>query len=388
MDWLRQLRIGYVPYGPALDFPGDRRRFGFYASTRNVPFEIVRPGETYDVVVVTEAADVTVWGKYPRGRTKIVFDFPDSYLSVPKLNTRGMLRGVAKFAVGQNRRLRVNYWSALQDMCRRADATVCCTLEQQARIRPFCANTHIILDAHFGVVRSRKEDYNAGKVFHFAWEGLAHNLEHLLEIRDALQDLQRKRPFLIHAVTELQYGKFLGRKFGKRNTINDALKIWPGICLYGWNERTFSSIMCCCDLALVPIPLDDPFCAEKPENRLLLFWRAGMPVLASATAAHKRVMGECGLDMAPATPHEWREALEYYTSNEHSRKRAGEVGRAFADTRYSLENMLSLWDRVFGSIFDQAISSETARTPEHSNFDSGASFSMETAGPAAKTKAP
>jgi glycosyltransferase involved in cell wall biosynthesis len=352
VNWLKELRIAYVPFGPTFDFPGDRRRFCFYASARNLAFEIARPGETYDVVVLTQAADLTFWSSHPRGRTKIIFDFPDSYLSIPKFDGKAMLRGLAKFAVRQNQRLRLSYRSTLEAMCSRADATICCTPEQRERILPFSKNVHVILDAHFAVVRSFKDDYTADRVFHFVWEGLAHNLEHLSEIRDSLRDLLQKRPFLIHAITQLEYRKFLGGKLGRRNTVDEARKIWPEILLYTWNERTFSGIVRSCDMALIPIPQHDPFCTEKPENRVLLFWRAGMPVLASATAAHRRVMKECGLDMAPATNEDWRQALELYTSDEEARRHAGLTGRAFAETHYREENMLSLWDGAFQSLYN------------------------------------
>jgi glycosyltransferase involved in cell wall biosynthesis len=350
LNWFENLRIGYVPYGPTFEFPADRRRFCYYARERNIPFEIAQPSEVYDVVVLSQAADISVWSQYPRGRTKVVFDFVDSYLSIPKRDLKGMLRGLAKFASGQNRRLRLNYRTALEDMCRRADATVCGTAEQRATILPFCPNVHVILDSQSIAVRGWKEDYRAGDVFHFAWEGLAHNLWHLLEIKEALQDLRRKRPFLIHVVTEMRYGRFLGRQFGKRSTIDDASKIWPGICLYTWHESTFPAIVRSCDLALIPIPLKDPFCAGKPENRLLLFWRMGMPVLASGTPAHNRAFQEAGLGTGLTSPQEWREALDEYMSNEQARKRAGQSGRTFAETFHSNDKWLTRWDEVFRSI--------------------------------------
>src|SRR5437588_889604 len=135
---LHGLRVGYVPYSSSLDSPGDRRRFCFYARKRNIPFEIAMPGKTYDLVVLSEAADITVWSRYPRGHTRIVFDFIDSYLSVPGNDLKAKLRGLAKFVWRQNRYLRLDYRAALQDMCRRADATVCTTQEQKASILPFC----------------------------------------------------------------------------------------------------------------------------------------------------------------------------------------------------------------------------------------------------------
>jgi glycosyltransferase involved in cell wall biosynthesis len=214
------------------------------------------------------------------------------------------------------------------------------------------------------VVRSWKDDYSAESVFHFVWEGLAHNLEHILEIRDVLQDLRMKRPFLIHAITELRYGRFLGRRFGQRNTVDEARRIWPEICLYTWNEHTFSAIVSGCDLALVPLPLEDPFCVGKPENRVLLFWRMGMPVLASSTPAHDRVMRECGLDMTLTTQQQWRDALAHYVSDELARKHAGQTGRAFVETRYSEERMLALWDDVFRSVCGQPVV-ESAQAAAH-----------------------
>jgi glycosyltransferase involved in cell wall biosynthesis len=350
LTWFKKLRVGYVPYGPSFEFPADRRRFCHYARQRQLPFEIAQPSEVYDVVVLSQAADVSIWSQYPRGRTKIVFDFVDSYLSIPRGDLKGKLRGVAKFASGQNRRLRLNYWEALQDMCRRAEAVVCGTAEQQASILPFCPNVHVILDSQTIAVRGVKEDYGVGEVVHLVWEGLGHNLGHLLEIREVLEDLQRKRPFRIHAITELQYGRFLGRKFGKHSTIDDASKIWPGMCLYTWHESTFPAIVRSCDLALIPIPLQDPFCAGKPENRLLLFWRMGMPVLASATPAHNRALQEAGLGRGVTSPQEWRDALDEYISDEQVRKRAGQAGRRFAESVHSDERWLARWDQVFCSV--------------------------------------
>lgn len=351
MNWLKDLRIGYAPLSQNFYSSGDRRRFCFYASKRNLHFEIAKPEDDYDVVVLTQAADITSWSRYPRKGTKIIFDFTDSYLSIPRSDLKGVFRGLAKFATGQNRRLRLSYWSVLRDMCSRADAVICCTLEQRERVLPFCRNVHIILDAHFMVVRSCKQEYSAGRPFHFVWEGLAQNLNQLLEIREPLRKLATRTPFLIHAITQMEYGKYLGGRFGKRNALQEIRKIWPGMALYSWNEQTFSSIVTSCDLALVPLPLHDPICAEKPENRLILFWRSGLPTLASASAANKRAMMECGLDMSPNTPAEWQNALEYYISNEQARRRAGLLGRSFVETRYTEEKVLASWDGVFNSAF-------------------------------------
>ena len=182
MKPLRNLRIGYVPCSMTLQAPGDRRRFCYFAKKRNLPFEIARPNQVYDLVVLTQTGDISFWSQYPREGTKVIFDFIDSYLSIPKFDLKGLFRGAAKFAVRQNRRLLLNYTRGLEEMCRRADAVICSTEDQRKQILPFCANVHAILDFHTSVVRVRKNIYSADDVFHFVWEGQPGNLRQLLEI--------------------------------------------------------------------------------------------------------------------------------------------------------------------------------------------------------------
>ena len=73
MNFPRGLRIGYSPCSSSLAAPGDRRRFFHYAAQRNLRFEIARPDEAYDIVVLTQAADISLWSRYPRTRGKIIF---------------------------------------------------------------------------------------------------------------------------------------------------------------------------------------------------------------------------------------------------------------------------------------------------------------------------
>ena len=42
---------------------------------RNLNFEIADPTQDYDLVIVTEAADLSVWSEYKKG--KVIFDLID-----------------------------------------------------------------------------------------------------------------------------------------------------------------------------------------------------------------------------------------------------------------------------------------------------------------------
>ncbi len=351
---LRNLRIGYAPCGENLQLPGDRRRFCHYARKRNLAFEIARPTETYDVVVVTAMGDISVWKDYGKGRAKIIYDQVDAYLSTRTLSMKGLLRGAAKYAIRQNRHLLLNYATGIKEMCRRADAVICSTAEQQRDIHPYCRNVHVILDFQGRSVRSSKRDYSAGEVFSFVWEGLPANMQFLRKIRDVLLELGRKRRIAIHVITALRYGKYLNGRFGQRRTEDEAAKIFDPIHLYAWNEQTCSAISTACDLALIPIPLQDPVCAGKPENKLLFFWRLGMPAVVSATPAYARVMEQCGLPMACHSMQDWRVALDRYVHDEQARREAGLRGKAFAEQHHGEDGMLGQWDAVFDSVLGQS----------------------------------
>ena len=89
----------------------------------------------------------------------------------------------------------------------------------------------------------------------------------------------------------------------------------------------------------------------KPCNKLLFYWRLGMPAVVSATPAYAKVMGECGLPMACSTSEEWRETLEKYCNDENAREEAGRRGKEFVEKKYNEHQMLERWDGLMNSLF-------------------------------------
>ena len=144
-------------------------------------------------------------------RSKIVYDLIDSYLAIPRDNLKGRLRGLAKFVGGQHRHLQLDHWRAIEKMCRRADAVICTTVEQQCDIENFCSNVHIVLDIHAAVAQRAKTDYTAGREFRLVWEGLPVTADALLLIDDALRAIGQSHPISLHVVTDPEYFRFLGR---------------------------------------------------------------------------------------------------------------------------------------------------------------------------------
>jgi hypothetical protein len=345
---ISDLRIGYVPMSNTLQSPGDRRRFVAYARSRKLTFELARPEERYDLVVLSQMADISVWCDYPHG--KIVFDFIDSHLATPDDNYKNALRGVVWYAMGRFRRLRFNYLAVLQDMCRRSDAVVCSTEEQRKDISAYCQNVHIVLDVHSTVVQKVKENYHCGEPFNLVWEGLASNITQLAEIRDVLQNLNVQRSVILNLITDPSQARFLGR-FGRVESIDLAKKIFNPVRFYIWNEETCSDIIRKCDLAIIPLDLTNPLAIGKPENKLLLFWRMGMPVVASATPAYLRAMKASGAHgLACRDQKEWQSAIGRMMEDEIFRRDMGMLGKDYVENFFSEESLLRRWDNVFSSL--------------------------------------
>lgn len=342
------MRVGYAAYSRDLTQPGDRRRFPYYAARRGIAFELADPNEDYDLVVVTPRADLTAWRSYDR-RAKLVFDIVDSYLAIPRTNLKALLRGPAKFAAGEARHPFFSYRGALEATMRRADAVTCATPEQARQIAPLCANVHAILDFHAPLVRAVKEDYRAGSPFNLVWEGLGENARWFGLIADALAEVDARHPLVLHLVTAVEYRQLVQR-FWRRRTARVTARHFHDVRVHQWSEESAARIATGCDLAVIPLPLDRPLETNKPESKLISFWRMGLPVVTSATPAYSRVMRAAGQDLDCRSTGDWVRALMRLIEHEDERARAGRRGRAFAEREYGEERQLAAWDRVFESL--------------------------------------
>jgi hypothetical protein len=359
------LRVGYLPQSAALTAPSDRRRFVHYARARQIAFELADPRERYDLVVLNQRADLSVWANYRPGDSRIIYEANDSYILVPASETKQALRGVFKFFSGQSRRLQLNYREAVADMCRRSDAVVCSTDEQRALIEPLCGNVHLILDFQDADVMARKSDYAARAEFHVVWEGLASSGIPMRQMRDILEPLARLRPVVLHLVTDPVYYRY-SNMFGRVDTAEQARRALATVAqvhLHPWSAQTLSDVATAADLALIPIDMRNTFDRGKPENKLLLLWRMGVPTLASATPAYRRAMQCAGLDMACESQADWHAKLLRYAADEAARARAGELGLQVANGSYSSDEMLLRWDKVLESLFDAESLSATTGKP-------------------------
>lgn len=348
---IADLRFGYVPYSADLSRPGDRRRFPFYAARRGIRYEIAQPEGNYDVVVLSSRTDLSRWLHGPRSGPRLVYELIDSYLAEPRWHPRTMLRGFVKYAAGETARPVLDYRRAMEAMCRRADAVVCSTAEQQVTYERLNDNVHVILDAHAELGTLVKNDYSRDDTLHLVWEGLPHTVGAFESIADVLRTLDAESPIALHLVTDLEYSKYALR-FGRRSTKDATRQFPPATYLYEWNARTLPSVVTACDVAVIPLDLNDPFSRGKPENKLLLLWRLGMPAVTAASPAYQRAMAGAGLDLFCRTADDWYRALRRLRDDELARHEAGKAGSAYVAAEHDEARLLERWDKLFASVLD------------------------------------
>ena len=346
---LAEARIGYVPYSTDLSQPGDRRRFVHYARNRGLEVPRAQPSDELDVVILSTRADITRW-RHVQEPTKIVYEVIDSYFALPRRDPRNVGRSVAKKLSGETRRLTFDYRRAMERMCERADAVVCSTAEQRETILAMCPNVHVILDYHGEDVTSYKVDYRAAEAPKIVWEGLPYTLGALATITPVLRDLQRDRGAEVRLITDLVFKQYAAR-FRRRTTREIADRLLSNYELHEWTPGTLAEVAIGSDVAVIPADLNDPFSAGKPENKLLLLWRMGLPVVAAGTPAYARAMAAVGTPwLACRTEREWRTALEALIDDEGARRQAGSLGRAFVEANFAEEQVMSNWDALFESL--------------------------------------
>lgn len=347
---LHGVRFGYVPYTRDLSNPGDRRRFVWWARERGVRWEQVRPGAAYDVVLLAGTADLVRWRERRRDRPKVVFELIDSYLELPAGGVKSRLRGAAKFLSGELSRPVLSHRRLLEDMCQAADAVVCSTPEQSSGLRRLNANVHAILDAHFDLATVVKDDYALSSPARLVWEGLPYTLDDLAVIAPALDAVGRRRPIDLHLLTDLGFRRY-ARRFVSVRTADIVARTVPEAHLHRWDADTLARFVTGCDLAMIPLDLGDPMARAKPENKLLLLWRLGLPAIVSATPAYERVMAAAGINgMTCRTPSDWETALERILDDHGARRIAALAGRRYVEHHHGRDAMLARWDALFRSV--------------------------------------
>ena len=351
---LSQLRIAYAPMAADFRPPGDRRRFAFWAVKRGVQLELADISADYDLVVLSERADISTWSRLAPSRTRLVYDLTDSYLAIPPGSLQDLARGTGKSLLRQHRRWTWSYSRAVVAMCRRADVVICSTPEQRRAILEHCSDVRVILDVHdHELAPAQGTSEAADGTLRLFWEGQPQNLRGFRPVfNEALRLVANQMPVELHLATDPTFPRWFGRvgRVRTEDLVND-LAVKPHI--HEWNSASLPAIAASCDVGVIPLDLDNAFAAGKPENKLLLMWHLGLPTVTSATPAYCRVMTQAHVNLTCETSEQWATALVNLATDAPARSAAIAAGKAYVDKHHSTEVILAAWDGLVEDLLTQ-----------------------------------
>ena len=345
INQLNKLRIGYIPYSNTLNSAGDRRRFIFFAKKVSLKFELFDPKKDYDLVIACTMADPKLLLDLPN-KTKLVFDFADAYLAENNFSLRSIFRGLIRFLVGTSSTFYFNYKNAFIDIIKRSDLIICSSPEQRKLILPFNKNVSVILDCHIEECLDVKKNYEVGKIINIGWEGQHATFPALISLIKKISETHLA-PFVhFHIVTDEKTKQFDKFRYGP-SIKNYLKKKGLPISFYPWSIKNMNKLSEICDFAILPVNLKNPMHIFKPENRLHLFWRLGLPVLASATESNLRAMKNCDQDLTATSLNDWLELIDLFKDSPSKISKYSKLSIDYINLNFSTEHYLSLWKKAF-----------------------------------------
>ena len=349
---MRKLRIGYWPLSPNLDSAGDRRRIVFWAKARG--HEIITDlSQDVDVIVASENSDFNspffAYSKVP-----IIFDLIDAYLS-PLNSFDDLARGIAKRITRQLNGSVKPFSHHIKDFCINSTAVVCSSKEQEEVIKVHNHNTHIILDSHDEIpfinpskIRDKQTDS-----FRILWEGQPATIGSVKVISAELKTLTKSTNLSLDFVTDERYFRFLNR-FLERSTLEllhkDLGQLRELISVVPWTPSNLVKCASSSSLAIIPMDLSEPMMRLKPENRLLIMWRLGLPCLTSPSAAYVRVANQAGVSAVCNSPEDWQVNFNRILSDPSFAFHEIVAGQNYLRENHNKDLLLKKWDLVFESV--------------------------------------
>lgn len=347
---MASLKIGYVSQSHNLQHPADRRRLLYWAQKRGHEV-ILDLNQKTDVTVLSGRADFAFWSK-KKNAGPIILDLIDGYLGDEK-PLKDWARGVGKVLVGQVGGRPRPYREIIAEVCTVASAVICASPEQRETIFPYCKNTHAIMDFHEEFPTLTKQDKRSLLGTTLMWEGFPFTAKGLLLLESSLSEITKNYSLGLHLVTDLRYPRLLGRYF-----YSDTLKIlknMPEILGSNLNVSEWSVDQVIrtareSDISVLPLDPSGSLNPLKPEGRLLIMWRLGLPCLVSPTLAYERVMKLAGINGICVTSDEWKQKLLELIDSEDLRTEMVERGQQYIRDNHSETMTLGLWDSLFESV--------------------------------------
>lgn len=349
---MKKLKVGYAPLSKDMKAAGDRRRLIFWATSRG--HEIITDlDRKVDVLFVSEKANFNS-SFFAKTKVPLVFDLVDAYLS-PSSRTDDLARGIAKRLNGEITGEIKPFSSHISDFCLSADAVICSSIEQEEVISKFNSKTHVILDSHEEIDFLDKSDTapKRSDENRILWEGQPATIPGINQLSSALLRYQERNNIELDFVTDTEYFKILG-KYLKSDTSSliqrNLSKGFENFKITPWSIDNLLISAKNSKLGLIPIDLSVPMQRLKPENRMLIMWRLGLPCLTSPSPAYVRVASKAGVSSICQDSGSWLTKMINLLENENLAYEEILKGQNYLRENHTKKILLEKWDNVVESV--------------------------------------
>ena len=343
------LKIGYWPLTRALNSAGDRRRLVFWAEARGHKL-ILDLTEKVDVIVASENSDFNSTF-FANEKVPIIFDLVDAYLSPLNL-IDDSARGIAKKLSGQISGGFKPFSQHVRNFCERSTLVICSSIEQEVIINQFNPTTRVILDCHeeIPLIEPTQNANKSKRLNQVLWEGQPATIGGVEQISSVLTTLSRANELHFNFITDQRYFRLLNRYF-ESDTLSilekDLHQISHLIRITQWTPSNLVESAMQSSLAMIPIDLSVPMQLLKPENRLLIMWRLGLPCLTSPSPAYIRVASKAGVSAVCKNLQDWTSNFERILNDPTFARSESVKGQNYIHEFHTREILLQKWDDAF-----------------------------------------
>ena len=342
----------YSGYSPDLSGIADRRRILHYANRRKIP--LVALDKSCDIppdsiLVVTSSSDLAYWARFRARRTdiKLYLDVVDG-IHGESSALKDFIRGCSYVASGRISTFPRGFRGILKTYVGYFDGIVCSCVEQAAAwSRLFPGPIFDILDFH-EEIDSRADVSGVKERTGIFWEGLPYTLKHFENLKPFLQVIADDSRIL-EICTSLNQKRYLNRYLAldpRKIMRKAARESNVQFCITKWNRHSIGEVSSRCQLGVIPMSLGKSYDHLKAENRLLIMWKLGLPVLTSPLESYLRVQKESGIDFVCLDNAEWIKKYKLLTLDLEFREQYLQLASTYLQKNHSESLLLRKWDNV------------------------------------------
>jgi hypothetical protein len=282
--------------------------------------------------------------------TPLIIDLPDQIVEEDQI-----IRDFGRLFLNKNSfkdLVYIRFSNFILNMGIKQVSFICSSIEQSEIFRNHEYAITDILDSHSELPDLpffyRKLPNNRVNIF---WEGQATSLISLVDIMQQIKAQFNHKNIKLNIVSDPNFYLF-ANKFCQKSTSQYLASRFKDISfeLFPWNIRNIEAAAKESNIFILPTLTKGRSHLLKPENRALISWRLGLPVLLSDSLAHQRLSQYIGAPILRNSFLDWYDGIVNLSLNDDLASQQVLQGKFYLQNYHNDEILLYKWDTHFQKI--------------------------------------